>query len=569
MLRAFSRSKQGRRARLLLGLLLVLLVAISALNVVNSYVGRDFMTALEKRAVSTFVARAVLYVGVFAVSTLITVFLRYTEETLALTCRDWLTRSAVDRYMRPPVYHRLSDRLIARGDVANPDERLADDIRAFTATSLSFAILLLSGGFTIVAFSGVLWTISPPLLAVAVLYAGAGSFLAVVWGRPLVGLNVAQLDKEANYRSELIHVRENALALAVARREDRLLSRLSRRIDEVVANFRRIIAVNRNLGFFTTGYGYLIQVIPALIVAPLFIRGDVEFGVIPQSAMAFAQLVGAFSLLVNQFQTVSAYVAVVSRLGALDEAMDEAESRPVLPAEVCDHHFRTADCPLCSSHPVPASAVEMVDCGEECGVTYHRLTLLTPADGHVLLKDLTGTLSPGTRLLILGPNDEARTALFRATAGTWSAGRGRVERPGDRRMLFLAERPYLPPGTLREVLTDADPAVSEERLQTVLRKVGLDPVVTRVGGLDVERRWDNLLSLTNQQLLVFAHALLSVPKFVFLDRSGTALGAGDLERMMGLFKEEGITVLSIGRSDEGRAFDRVLRLELDGTWSWK
>src|SRR6185503_15880387 len=253
MFRRFAASESGRKARWLFVALLALLVTINGLNVINSYVGRDFMTALERRATSSFIRQALLYVGVFALSTLAIVFLRFTEETLALTWREWLTQWAVRRYLKPPVYHRLSDRLIANGEVANPDQRISEDVRAFTATTLSFLILVLNGTFTIVAFSGVMWSISPLLFLVTIAYAAVGSLLAVAWGRPLVRLNDAQFDREANFRAELIHVRENAESVAIARREDRLESRLLRRLDDLATNFRRIIAVNRNLGLFTTG----------------------------------------------------------------------------------------------------------------------------------------------------------------------------------------------------------------------------------------------------------------------------------------------------------------------------
>ena len=141
-------------------------------------------------------------------------------------------------------------------------------------------------------------------------------------GRPLVELNYRQSDREADFRATLIHVRENAESIALLRREDRLRARLLHRIDELVDNYRRITSVNRDLGFFTTGYNYLIQIIPALIIAPRFIRGEIEFGVITQSAMAYAQLLGAFSLIINQFGSISSFAAVVARLSELVGAVD-------------------------------------------------------------------------------------------------------------------------------------------------------------------------------------------------------------------------------------------------------
>jgi vitamin B12/bleomycin/antimicrobial peptide transport system ATP-binding/permease protein len=571
MLRRFSASEAGGKARWLFTCLLVLLVAINGLNVVNSYVGRDFMTALERRQTPIFVRQAFLYLGVFALSTLTIVTLRFTEETLALTWREWLGRWAVRHYLRPPVYHRLSDRLIANGEVANPDQRISDDVRAFTTTTLSLLILFLNGTFTIVAFAGVMWSISPLLFLVTVAYAAAGSLIAIAWGRPLVALNATQLDKEADFRGELIHVRENAEPLAIARREDRLRVRLLHRIDDLVANYRRIIKVNRTLGLFTTGYNYLIQIIPVLVVAPLLIKGKVEFGVVTQSAMAFAQLVGAFSLIITQFQSISSYAAVVTRLGVLDEGIEQAQSRPVLPTEVCQHHYQTGTCPLCSARPLPASAIEMSPCGDPTSVAFERLTLLSPADGRTLVKELTGCVTPGMRLLILGPNDEAKSALFRASAGTWELGSGRILRPGGDRILFVAERPYLPPGTMREVLTgvEQEPVLAPERIAAVLRALDLEPVVARAGGLDAERRWDNLLSLGEQKMVAVARVLLSAPSFAFLERPGTGLGSDQLDRVLQLLAESSISPITIGMPEDAlRYYTSVLELKTDGGWQW-
>ena len=126
--------------------------------------------------------------------------------------------------------------------------------------------MFLNGTFTILAFSGVLWSISPLLFVVAVGYAGLGSAFTLGFGRPLIRLNYDQSDREASFRAELVHVRENAESIALLRREGRLGARLARRLDALLANARRIIAVNRNLSFFTTGYNYGIQLIPALII---------------------------------------------------------------------------------------------------------------------------------------------------------------------------------------------------------------------------------------------------------------------------------------------------------------
>jgi ABC transporter transmembrane region 2 len=246
----FASSESGLQAKLMFAGLIVLLLGINGTNVLNSYVGRDFMTAIKHRNKAQFIEEALLYIGVFAASTVVAVISRFTEERLGLLWREFLTRRGINKYLDEGTYYRLQT---AEG-LANPDERIAEDIRAFTVTTLSFVLMLLNSAFTVIAFSGVLWLISPLLFGGAVIYAACGSYVTLVLSRPLIKLNYDQFDKEADFRSGLIHVRENAESILLARREDRLKVRLQSRLDNFVTNFRAIISINRNVGFFTTGY---------------------------------------------------------------------------------------------------------------------------------------------------------------------------------------------------------------------------------------------------------------------------------------------------------------------------
>ncbi len=317
--KTFARSEVGWKAKLIFTALVLLLGAANALNVVNSYVGRDFMTAIADRDMSGFVRQAFIYVGVFAGLTLVAVIARFGEERLGLLWRDTMTRETLRRYLADGTYQRLN----ASGAIANPDQRISEDVRAFTVTTLSFALMALNSAFTIVAFSEVLWTISPLLFGVAVLYAAAGSLFTFILGRPLIRLNYDQLDKEASFRTSLIHVRDHAETIMMGREEESQMAHLLSRLDDLVGNFRKITSINRNVGFFATGYNWMIQIIPALIIAPAFIERKIEFGVITQSAIAFSTLVAAFSLIVTQFQSLSTYAAVVARLSALVEGVGQ------------------------------------------------------------------------------------------------------------------------------------------------------------------------------------------------------------------------------------------------------
>ena len=536
---AFAASDVGGAAVRLSIAIVALMLGISAMNVVNSYVGRDFMTSIEQRDRGRFVYMALLYIGVFVGSTLLAVLFRFCEERLGLLWRQWLTRALVLDYLGIATPYRLRE----QGEIDNPDQRIADDVRTFTTTTLSFVLMVLNGSITIIAFSGVLWSITPELFAAAVAYATFGSLLTMWLGRPLIGLSSTQSDREASFRADLVHVRANAESVALLRREGRLRTRLLRRVDALTANARRMIAVNRNVSFFTVGYNYLIQIIPALIVGPLFMRGQVEFGVITQAAMAFSHLIGAFSLIVTQFQSISSYAAVLTRLRSLSDGLKRAAT---------------------------ASPIMMIEQADGC-VACEHLTLRSPVDGRVLIADLDFEIPYGTRVLIAGENHAAKVALFRAAAGVWSTGEGAIRLPHADQILFVAERPYLPPGTMREALlrTGREIDHADERILEVLESLGLEALVERVGGLDVERDWDDLLALGEQQRVVIARLVLAQPRFGVLHRVDTTLSPEQVARTLRLLAAAKVTsiVFGDGAGLDG-LYDAVIELHDDGSWSY-
>lgn len=532
------RSEVGGKAKLMFAGLVALLFGLNGLNVINNYVGRNFMTAIAERQADEFIRQAVYYICVFAILTIVGVIARFTEERLALLWREFLTRRAVNLYLEEGTFYRLD----ISGQLAHPDQRIAEDIRAFTVTTLSYVIMLFSSALTVVSFSGVLWSISPLLFGVAVLYAASGSYLTIVLGRPLIDLNYDRLDREASFRSSLIHVRENAESVLVTRSEDRQRTRLLHRIDELVANIRSIISVNRNLGFFTNGYNWMIQIIPDLIIAPAFMRGEIEFGVITQAGAAFAMLVGGFSLIIRQFNSISNFAAVVSRLSSLLEAIER-------------------------THSSDESRIELEE--QKGQFVFERLTLRLP-DGSPLLNDLSISIPTGQRVLVSGTSPAAGVALFRAAAGIPVAGAGRIIRPGPEDLMFLPQRPYLTPGSLREILLPPGAAgeTPEARLRQVLRELGLEDLAGDADGLGREQNRE--MSLGDQQLLAIAKVLLSKPKFVFIDRIESMLRRDQFDRVLHLLSEKSITCVNNGeRSDKHDLYDAVLECHEDGRWTWK
>jgi putative ATP-binding cassette transporter len=530
--------KVGRGAMVRFWGLVALILGFNGMNVVNSYVGRDFMTAVAERDLDQMLLKTGLYLLVFALLTSIAVVARYLEETLGLMWRQWLTSLCLERYLAQRSFYRLT----LSSEVPNPDQRIAEDIKTFTVTALAFVLILLNSGFTVVAFSGVLWEIYPWLFGLAVVYAVLGSFLTIRLGSPLVRLNYEQLDKEANFRATLVHLRENAESIALLGQECPLREKLFGGLLEVVRNFQRIIQVNLRLNFFTTGYNWLIQILPILVVAPLYFRGEVEFGVVTQAAMAFTTLMNAFSLIVTQFQSISSFAAVVARLDALADALVAAQERAEAPA------------------------IQVIE--DESRLAYERLTLRSPRSHRILVQELELALPYGQTLQVVG-DEWARSALLRATAGVWEEGEGKIIRPNLAKVAFLPERPYLPPGTLREALLCGYKSlcVSDQALIELAEELNVGGVVRRFG-LDAAQDWKMVLGLSEQQLLAVARALLRAPKFIFLDRPSSALDPKKIRTLLELFRQRSVSYVVFEESPYDLEY-YALVLELKGEGAWQ
>ena len=336
------------------------------------------------------------------VLTVVSVFYTYVQGRVALLWRQWLTEHFVGHYLSGQAYCVL----IRKSEIDNPDQRIAQDIQTYTTTIVAFGLTILNGLVTIGSFAWVLWSITPWLLLATILYAVFGSVMTVVFGRRLVELNNFQLKKEADLRYQLIRTREYAETIALLHGEKREKARIGQRLQIVVENFKSILRVQRNVGFFTGGFNYFVQLIPVLIVAPRYLRGEIEFGVVTQAAMAFAQVVGqATQLIVMQFQSLAEFAAVVRRLSTLWDAITEAAAPSRLPIQIVEDDRRVA---------------------------YERLTLRTPKEGRLLIRELSIEVVHGKRLLVDGPNGAGKSALFRATAGVWRNGEGRIFRPRPR-----------------------------------------------------------------------------------------------------------------------------------------
>jgi putative ATP-binding cassette transporter len=521
----------------MLGVLILLLLAVNGLNVVINYVGGAFMTALSGKDQPTFYRMLMIYFSVFVVGTPIVVLYGWVADKLGLMWRTWITDHMLDKYLANRNYYRISN----DASIDNPDERLAQDLNDFTRQALSLALNFLSSAVQLLSFITILWSISHKLVGIVFFYALFGTLATVFMGRRLVGLKFNQLRKEANFRYNLIHVRNNVESIAFYQGEESEKRNIRERFMDAVSNFNALIGWQRNLGFLTTGYNYMVVLIPALIIAPLYFAGKVPFGAETQADMAFGQILAALSLVVTSFDSITAFTAQVKRIGAFNDGLEASATN-------CSGTIESTIAPK----------IELED-----------VTLLTPNCVQTLMTHVTTAVAPGTGLLLMGPSGSGKSSLLRAIGGLWNNGHGRIVRPDLKDMLFLPQRPYMPLGSLREQMLypHGDPKTTDAQLQAMLDQVHLPDLAKRVGGFETVLSWADVLSLGEQQRLAFARLLLAHPAYAILDEATSALDVKNEENLYRQLEASGTTYISVGHRPTLKAYHHnVLELTGDGGW---
>jgi putative ATP-binding cassette transporter len=536
-----------------------LLLAIVALNLGSVYMlvqmndwNRVFYDALQNKQVDVFWTQLGRFTYLAFGLIIIAVYKFYLTQLLEMRWRAWMTGHYLARWLGNHAFYRMELARYSNGangaqDVTgnavnpdNPDQRIQEDVNQFTSYTVSLSMGLLNASVTLVSFIGILWALSgnfaftlggikvdiPGFMVwAAIVYCAAGSVISHYIGRPLIKLNFEQQRLEADFRHHMIRVREYSESIALDKGEAVERTQLDLRFSAVLRNYLALLKSQKNLTWFTVGFGQAAVVFPFMVAAPRFFSGAIQLGELIQIASAFGRVQDSLSWFVDNYSTLASWRATTDRLTSFEAHLKAlALVNPALAA-------------------TDSVAIEAAD-----------LSVALPT-GTVLLAHAQLRAQAGDRVLLQGPSGSGKSTLFRTLAGIWPFASGKLARPAD--TMFIPQRPYFPNGPLRDALAYPEPATryADADLKQALTDALLPELVNHLDDADA---WGQKLSGGEQQRLAIARVLLKKPAWVFADEATSALDASAedtvYKRLVALVQSRHGAIISIAHRPSVAAF---------------
>ncbi len=507
-----------------------------------------FYNALQERNWDAFVTEITYFSVIVAIYIFIAVYQLYLNQWLQIRWRKWLTEKYLGGWLHNSNHYRMQ----LQGDAAdNPDQRMTEDVKLFVDRTLNLSIGLLSSVVTLGSFVAILWGLSASspltiggveynipgyLVWGAMIYAIIGTWLTHTIGWRLVGIDFRQQQFEADFRFNLVRVRENSEQIALLGGDAAERQRLLVRFGAVVENWLQLMSRTKKVTAFTASYSQASVIVPYVLIAPAYFANKVQLGGMMQTASAFGSVQSALSYFVSYYRQLAEWQAVINRLDGFEKGLESAEA-------------------LGAS----ADRIEVAPRGASVDVDDLRVTL---PGGRALVSADRFSIKPGERVLMTGPSGSGKSTLFRAIAGIWPFGSGKISIPADASMMMLPQRPYFPVGSLRDAI--AYPAKTgefpDQAIGEAIKAVGLPRLADMLGE---SGHWNRTLSLGEQQRLGLVRALLHKPQFLFLDEATASLDEPAEANIYRLIADRlpATTVVSIGhRSTLGAFHSRKVAL---------
>jgi putative ATP-binding cassette transporter len=541
----YFRSEDKFAGRVLLAAVIAIELSLVGIDVLLNQWQNRFFNALQERNWDNFIRE----IGIFTILAFcaigLAVYQLYLNQWLQIRWRRWMTTKYLGEWLHDANHYRMQ----LQGDAAdNPDQRITDDVKLFVERTLDIGVGLLSSVVTLASFVVILWGLSAAaplhifgrefaipgyLVWGALVYAIFGTALTQWIGSPLVNLDFQQQRFEADFRFNLVRVRENSEQIALLQGESAERQRLSERFGRVVGNWYAIMQRTKRLTAFTTSYTQAAIIFPYILVAPAYFANKIQLGGLQQTASAFDSVRRALSFFVSIYRTMAEWRAVVARLDGFEMAITSA-----------------------AALATTAGSIDVVSSTGSDKIDLEQLLVRLP-NGKPLVSADDFRIRAHERTLVTGPSGAGKSTLFRAIAGIWPFGSGSIAIPAKAKLMMLPQRPYFPVGSLKAAIVypaEAD-TFSPDRVSDVLIAVGLPQFASQ---LEQEAHWNRMLSLGEQQRLGLARALLHAPQYLFLDEATASLDEASEAALYRLLEEKlpATTIVSIGHRSTLVAFHR-------------
>ena len=542
-------SSASRRSLLFLMVGIAAVVGATALGQVRLNAWNEpFYDAVAQKDIASFLTQLLTFAVIVSLLLLLNVSQGWLQQTIKLRLREWLTKDLLAHWLQQKREFRIT-RISDIG--SNPDQRIHQDGQHLTDLSTDLGVGLLQSSVLLGCFVGVLWMLSAGIVLTvaghsfaipgymvwaALLYAATGSWVSWRFGHPLVALTAKRYAQEAEFRAALVHTHEAAPCVALYSKERDEQRHLLSHLTGVLATTRQIIVASVRLSWVTAGYGWAALVVPILVASPGYFGGKLSFGELMMVVGAFQQVQQALRWFVDNVGTIADWRATLLRVTSFRDALTHLEGW-----EKGGNRIEFAEDPT----------------GR---LRFENLSINTPV-GPARLVEGDVEVKPGEHVLVVGKPASGKTTLFLAIAGLSPWGTGRIFLPHASTMAFLSQRPYLPPGSVRDALgaPHGDIATDAE-IVAALKRVGLGELS---GSLDVIERWGEELTVVEQHRLAVARVLLTRPQFVISDDALDVLDDDVSQGILSIFQKElsGAAVLSFARRLSSSGFyTRVLHL---------
>lgn len=500
--------------------------------------------ALGARDESAFFARLALFIPLMLGTVVVSLLNTVLGAILAFRWRRWVVDNLIEQWLKDGVFYRIERQSLAD----NPDQRISEDAEKLVTLTTRLAMNLLTSVTSVVSFGVVLWQLSGSvtfqladtlwvipgfMFWLAVLYVVLGSTLTHWVGKRLVPINFRKERVEADYRFQMMRIRENAAQIALYQGGATERERLDAAYRDIRCNWWDLLRVGTRMNVVVMTYSELSSVVAQLAAAPAYFADEISLGDISRLTGAFTAMQVSLSWFVLSYATIVEWKATVNRLTGFINAVNA----------------------------LPERGVRVLSSDGDALVTA-GLHLHLP-DGQVLGRPQALNVHRGERWLLRGASGTGKSTLLKALAGLWPHGEGLVYLPHSARLLFLPQQSYLPEGTLKSVICypGDEQDFSDAQCRTALQTCRLDKLVD---SLNLQQPWHQQLSMGEQQRLAFVRALLHRPDFLFLDEATSALDiATEAWLYQALINElPGAAILSVAHRETVAQFhDHCVQIE--------